>query len=348
MAAATAYRIVETDFEETAWDEFVESRNEASIYHLCKWRELIEQVFGHKSYYLHAISNDGMVVGVLPLVRLKSLLFGDYMVSMPFFNYGGVLAESRDIAAALMKRAGDIGVSLGVKHIEFRDTLQMGDEWPVRKDKVTMELLLPDSEETLWSDIGSKVRAQVKRPQREGVEVRSGGLELVDGFYKVFSENMRDLGTPVYSKAFFIEILKAFPDNSYIVLIHHNGGPVAAGFLLGFNGRLEIPWASSLRRYNRIGTNMALYWNVLRLAITNEYRIFDFGRSTVGCGTYRFKKQWGAKPRQLYWHYWLKNGEALPQLNPDNPKYKMAIDTWQHLPLGVANWLGPKIVKNLP
>ncbi len=345
---AAVCQIIQIDSDTNAWDEFVQTKNNASIYHLSVWKKLINQIFGHSSYYLQAMSDDGNVVGVLPLVRLKSMLFGDYIVSMPFFNYGGVLADSPEIESALMKRAGELAAELGVQHIEFRDTVARDSQWPVREDKVVMELALPDSEDALWSSIGSKVRAQVKRPQREGVEIRCGGLELVDDFYRVFSENMRDLGTPVYSKSLFTEILKEFPDNSYIVLVYHAGGPVAAGFLLGFNGRLEIPWASSLRKYNRIGVNMALYWNVLKLAIARDYKVFDFGRSTVGCGTYRFKKQWGAEPKQLYWHYWLKEGGAVPQLNPDNPKYKMAINAWQRLPLGVSTWLGPKIVKNLP
>ncbi|WP_116348508.1 GNAT family N-acetyltransferase [Alkalilimnicola ehrlichii] len=211
-----------------------------------------------------------------------------------------------------------------------------------------MELLLPDDPAPLWSDIGSKLRAQIKRPRREGVTVDAGGANLLAAFYSVFARNMRDLGTPVYPKRFFLRILELFPDQAFIVTVKHRGRPVAAAFLLGWQDRLEIPWASSIREYNRIGVNMLLYWEALCAAIERGYRCFDFGRSSVDSGTYRFKRQWGARPVPLYWYYWLPPGKSLPNLTPDNPKYQLAIRLWQRLPVAVTNLLGPSLVKNLP
>jgi serine/alanine adding enzyme len=126
------------------------------------------------------------------------------------------------------------------------------------------------------------------------------------------------------------------------------GHPAAAAFLLQGPQRMEIPWASSLRTYNRIGVNMLLYWEALKFSIARGCRVFDFGRSSIGSGTYRFKQQWGAQPRQLYWHYWLRTGNQPPALNPDNPRFRLAIRMWQRLPLAIANRLGPPIVRNLP
>lgn len=143
-------------------------------------------------------------------------------------------------------------------------------------------------------------------------------------------------------------ILENLPDSCFIVVVRHKGVPVSAAFLLGYRHCLEIPWASSLREANSIGVNMLLYWEVLKYAIESGYQQFDFGRSSVDGGTYRFKKQWGAKPRQLFWHYWLPDGGRMPQLTPNNPKYQLAIKAWQNLPLWAANWLGPKLIKNLP
>jgi FemAB-related protein (PEP-CTERM system-associated) len=331
------------------WDDFVGNHAQGSIYHRSVWREIIARLYGHQSMYLCAkAGRTGEVMGVLPLIRLRSALFGDYLVSMPYFNYGGALAETPEIAELLMLEAGARAKDLGATHIEFRDTVERSARWPVRKDKVVMELALPDSPEVLWKNIGSKLRAQIKRPQRETVSTVQGGVEVLDEFYAVFSRNMRDLGTPVYAKAFFAEILAAFPHSSYVVVVRHQGRPAAAGFLLGYQGRLEIPWASSLREFNALGINMLMYWEVLRLAIERGYAVFDFGRSTVDSGTYRFKKQWGAEARPLYWHYWLDAGRDMPRLNPGNPKYRMAIAMWQRLPLFVANKLGPLLVKNLP
>jgi hypothetical protein len=123
---------------------------------------------------------------------------------------------------------------------------------------------------------------------------------------------------------------------------------VAAAFLIGYGGRLEIPWASTIRDVNHLSINMLLYWEVLKYAIQHQYRIFDFGRSSRDSGTYFFKRQWGAHPQPLYWHYWLRGDRKLPALNPQNPKYALAINIWKHLPLFIANRLGPSVVKYLP
>jgi FemAB-related protein (PEP-CTERM system-associated) len=246
-----------------------------------------------------------------------------------------------------MERAGRLAGSIGSRHVEFRDTRRR-DGWPMRTDKVIMELALPGSTDELWARFDPKLRAQIRRANKEGVQIVRGRGELLPEFYAVFARNMRDLGTPVYAARFFAAILAAFPQAASIVLCRHRGRAVAGGFLLQHRERLEIPWAASVREYNRFGVNMALYWEALRTAIEASCRVFDFGRSTVDSGTYRFKKQWGASPRPLFWHYWLDAGVALPQLTPGNPKYRLAIAAWQRLPVFVANRLGPALVKHLP
>lgn len=337
-------------FNATAWDNFLDALPNATPYHRSEFRDLIQKVFGHPTYYLSALDAEGTVCGVLPLVRLRSRLFGDFMVSMPYFNYGGALATEPAVAEALMERAATLGDELGVSHVEFRDVVSRGDRWPVRTDKVVMELALPVDEEALWKQVGPKIRAQVRRPHKDGreISVERGGLELLPDFYRVFSINMRDLGTPVYGQGFFREILQRLDARARIILVKVSGQPAAAGFLLQGNERMEIPWASSLREFNGIGVNMLMYWEALRLSIERGCRVFDFGRSSVDSGTYRFKRQWGAEPRQLYWHYWLADGGELPALNPNNPKFRLAIRVWQKLPVAVANLLGPPIVRNLP
>ncbi len=340
-----------TEEKYSAWDSYANQHPETTPYHSSRWLQLISSLFKHPFYGFYK-TEQGAITGILPMVRIKSRLFGDYYVSMPYVNYGGVLADNASTKNELLQHACNFARQQGGTHIEFRHTFELentiGKPWPVRTDKVLMVLELPETEDILWKAIGPKVRAQIKRPQRENVSVKQGGKELVNDFYAVFARNMRDLGTPVYAKSLFGSIAETFTDNVHIVIVYHDDKPAAAGYTIGYNGRLEIPWASSLREYNKISVNMLLYWEILKYAISSGYKEFDFGRSTINAGTYRFKKQWGAKPQQLYWHYWLRDGGEPPQMNPHNPKYQLAIKMWQKMPLWLTKIIGPPIVKNLP
>jgi FemAB-related protein (PEP-CTERM system-associated) len=329
------------------WNQYIAKHPAASIYHRFEWKNLIQTTFGHQSYYLAARNMGNEIVGVLPMVRLKSWLFGDYIVSMPYFNYGGAIANSAAIEQQLMQEAGTLAKQETTHHVEFRDNIER-DGYPARTEKVCMILDLPEDTDSLWQQFTPKLRAQIKRPQRENPEIKTGSENLLNDFYYVFSRNMRDLGTPVYNKTFFKNILRCFPDESRIIIVSLNKRPVSAAFLIGHQKMLEIPWASTLRETNQLSMNMLLYWEVLKFAISEGYTQFDFGRSTRDAGTFRFKRQWGAEPTQLYWHYWLQENDQVPTLNPDNPKYALAIKLWKRLPLLVTTMLGPSIVKNLP
>jgi serine/alanine adding enzyme len=349
LATLTVEQLSPADLQTTAaWDRFALESPDGTIYHLTAWRTILTEVFGHQTYYLLARDGENHVQGILPLVRLRSRLFGDYIVSIPVVNYGGPCAINKEVEIALVEAATVLADGLSVRHLELRTSREHAFGLPVRTDKVSMRLALPTSPQELWSAIGNKVRAQVKRPQKIGAECYFGCDDLLPEFYAIFSRNMRDLGTPVYPYRLFEHIYRKFPKQARIAIVRLAGDPVAAGFILGHQDVMEIPWASSLRKYNRAGVNMLLYWKVLEHSLNQGYKFFDFGRSTVGSGTYRFKKQWGAEAHQLYWYYWMKDGIGLPGLTPNNPKYRLAIHTWQMLPLPLANWLGPKIVHGLP
>lgn len=330
-----------------AWDAYVASNPRASLYHTSAWRRMIKTSQGHRDISLAALDTQGALIGLLPLTEMQSRLFGHFAVSIPYFNYGGVLADTQAAVEALLEASAALGNRLGLKHVELRHAAPLST-WPERDNKVSMIRSLPDSAEALDAEVGSKIRAQIKRAEREGLSVRLGGSELLNDFYRVFAENMRDLGTPVYAKSFFRAVLTAQPDHSHLAVVYLNRRPVACAFLMGYREMLEIPWASTLRRVNTLGVNMYLYWQVLCFAIDQGYAYFDFGRSTEDAGTYRFKRQWGAKPLRHHWHYWLPEGEALPQLNPDNPKFRLMIAVWRRLPVWVTRWIGPPIVRNLP
>ncbi|MDK8464251.1 FemAB family XrtA/PEP-CTERM system-associated protein [Marinobacter sp. SS13-12] len=320
----------------------------ASIWHRPAVSTFIENTYGHSARYFCAFDENGSVVGVLPLVQLNSRLFGNFLVAMPYFNYGGLLANNRDIALDLIAQADRWREEVNATHLELRFCQDNALGLPQKTDKVTFWLPLPENTDELWDSFQPKVRAQIRRGQREMSEFTIGGPELLDEFYRVFSVNMRDLGTPVYGKVFFANLLKALEGQAWLVVARIDGQAVGCAFLTGYHGRMEIPWASTLRRYNHTSINMSMYWKILEFAVQRGLQVFDFGRCSRDAGTYRFKQQWGAQPLKLYWDYVLPDGEKLPALNPNNPKFRLLIAVWQRMPVVLTNLLGPHIVKGLP
>jgi len=123
---------------------------------------------------------------------------------------------------------------------------------------------------------------------------------------------------------------------------------VAASLVLWHGGTAEVPWASAIRTYNPLCPNVLLYWEMLKFSVGQRFASFDFGRSTPLEGTYQFKRQWGAEPRQLYWEYWLGQHASLPDRSPKNPTFSAAIAVWQRLPVSLTRAIGPLIVRNIP
>jgi serine/alanine adding enzyme len=339
---------LESTTADSTWDEYVIRHPRATGYHLMAWRQVIQKVFGHRTFYLRAEDDEGNIRGVLPLVFLSSALFGRFLVSLPFVNYGGLLTDGYSFQVALLDKAIELAKNLGADHIELRHEELPGLGWPKKQHKVSMRLDLPRDFETLWKKFPAKLRSQVRRAEKEQMTFRVGRDDVLQDFYGVFSKNMRDLGTPIYSRLFFEDILRSFPSNSCIGIVYLNGKPVAAGFLYGFRDVLEIPWAASDRLYNRLAPNMLLYASILNYACRQRFQVFDFGRSTPGTGTYRFKQQWGARAVQLNWHYWLPKSGSLPNLSPTNTKFRWAILAWRKMPLLVAQHLGPSISRCIP
>ena len=339
---------VRTYDEGIAWDRYVLNHSMATGYQLMGWRRVVERAFGHRTFYLMAQDEQQQVLGVLPLVFVSSRLFGRFLVSMPFVNYGGILTDSFDAQRPLLETASGLAIKLGAAHVELRHERLLYLDWTSKQHKVSMRLDLPREPETLWKRFPSKLRSQIRRARKEQLAVRIEGVEILDDFYRVFARNMRDLGTPVYPRRFFEAILEAFPKDARICAVYLGRQPVAAGFLYGFQTTLEIPWASSDRRYNHLSPNMLLYSSALEYACREGFEVFDFGRSTPGGGTYRFKEQWGAHPVPLYWYHWSRDGRPVAHVSPEDSKYSLAIKTWKKLPLPLARLIGPSIVRNIP
>jgi FemAB-related protein (PEP-CTERM system-associated) len=339
--------IVCTDATESEWDAFVNACAGSSGYHLWRWRRVFERAFGHRTVYL-AARDHGAIVGVLPTVIIRSWLFGRFMVSLPFVNYGGVLAVSDAAARALLDQAADVAADAGASHLELRHSARHFDDLPARCHKVAMTMPLAADEQTMWEALDRKVRNQIKKAQKSGLTAETGGRELVGAFYGVFAQNMRDLGTPVHPRRFFDTVFEQFPANARVFVVRHGAMPVAAAIGYEYRGSLEIPWASSRRSHRAMCPNNLLYWHAIRQSIEDGCRIFDFGRSTPGEGTFHFKQQWGAEPSPLYWEYQMLAGGPLPDQSPKNAKFKSAIAVWKRLPVPVATWLGPGIMRSIP
>ena len=347
QSAPAAVATIRDDAPREATDAYVAAHPRGSSYHRAAWLEVIAAAFGHETQYLTAEA-DGRVVGVLPLVFFRSRVFGRFAVSMPFVNYGGVLGDTPGYERALLERAIVEARTRGCTHLELRHCQQHFADLESKRHKVTMELGLTDTVESQWLALDRKVRNQVRKGEKSNLQPRNGGLDLLPAFYDVFSRNMRDLGTPVYGASFFAQVLTRFDRESRVFVVTHEGRPVAASIVHWHGATIEVPWASSLREFNPLCANVLLYWEMLRFAIERGFRTFDFGRSTPGENTYRFKSQWGAQPRELVWEYWLADGKALPELNPKNPKFAFAVRTWQRLPVAIATKFGPYVVRNIP
>ncbi len=329
------------------WDAFVAAHPDATAYHAWAWRDVFGPVFGHEPIYL-AARDAGHIVGVLPVVAFRSRLFGQFFCSLPFVNYGGVLATTTDAAAPLVAEATRLARERGASHVELRHIGRQLPDAPVKQHKVTMLLTLQETAEAQWTALDNKVRNMIRKAEKSELTSESGGVELLEAFYEVFSVNMRDLGTPVYPKRFFAAVLAACGPAARLHVVRHQGKAVAGSMTIAHANRVEVPWASALREARTMNPNMLLYWHMLRDVIARGGRVFDFGRSTPGEGTFLFKKQWKAEPVPLHWEYALITREAPPDQSPGSGKFAMAIELWKKLPVPVANTLGPFIIGNIP
>jgi FemAB-related protein (PEP-CTERM system-associated) len=333
---------------QSEWVEFVERVPSPCPYCDPKWLRVICKGLGHKGAVLLA-RRDRQIVGVLPLVYMRHWLFGSHLVSLPFVNSSGVCAVDSEAASALVDRAVALADELDVRHLQLRHERELSHPrlTDALRTKVHMRLNMPGSQEELWKVIGSKTRNLVRKGESQGISVQWGSRELLDEFYTIFSENMRDLGTPVFGRRLFAEILTLGESTAELCIARLGGAAVAGALLVHHKGTTEVPSASCLRRFNYTNANMVMYWNLLLKAQSKGQEHFDFGRSTIDSNTQRFKAQWGAKPSPAIWQYYVRRG-AIGDTRPDSSKFSAAIRTWSWLPVWLTRTIGPAIVKGIP
>jgi serine/alanine adding enzyme len=335
---------------EAEWQTYVESAPHVSLYHALEWRDVLLNAFGHRSWYLMATHN-GEPRGVLPLVEMKSSLFGHFFVSLPFLDYGGILADTPESEAMLATAAADLAAKRGAHHIELRQSFATAIPaeagWTLRQHKAALVIPLNDYADAHWSGLNSRLRGKVRKAEKSGATFSVGRFEQLSEFYRVFSLNMRDLGTPVYSRAFFQNVFRFVKDAS-ILLVRRQGRPVAGAIALRRGELVELPWICSDYSQSSFYVNEYLYWNAIQWACRSGVRELNLGRCSTDGGVFRFKMQWNPEVRPLFWYYWAASGVGLPELSPNNPKYALAIRCWKKMPLVLANRVGPWIVRNIP
>jgi FemAB-related protein (PEP-CTERM system-associated) len=327
------------------WDGFVFGCPQATFFHRIGWREIFEDVFGHRTHYLLAERGD-RVVGVLPLVQLKSWLFGHSLVSLPFAVYGGVASIDGEATSALHRMAVDLGRGLGVKHLELRNVQSAEPEWPRQDLYVTFrKALLPDVEANMLA-IPRKQRAMVRKGIQR--ELRSDIDAGTDRFFELYADNQHRHGTPAHSPRYFQALKRVFGDDCEVLNVFGPQGEAVSG-VLSFYFRDEVLpyYAGDLTAARDLAANDFKYWELMRRACERRLGVFDYGRSKRGTGSFDFKKNWGFEPAPLHYEYQLFKCDSVPQNNPSNPKYQRAIETWRKLPRGVVNLIGPLLSRHL-
>ncbi len=339
---------VESDEDIRLWGEYVSSHPDATLYHDYVWREFMESVYGVECRYLIHLEGN-RTTGVLPISLVPGFFGRRKAAALPYQMYGGLLAENDTAIRALLGRAREILKDFGVPYLEMRHLKPIDNhDLVTHTHKLTMILELPEDPEALWKSLSAKVRNQVRKAEKSGIQSRLDGENALEDFYRIMLINMRDLGSPIHSFEFFRQAVLSAGTDARIWRVHLGGECLAAGISMGFRDRIELPWASSLREYNSLCPNNLLYWSVIKNACETGKRIFDFGRCTRDSGTHRFKKQWGGREIPLHYQYLLADPAGRPPSASPSKAMVLASNVWRRLPLRVTKILGPKLVKTIP
>jgi len=327
------------------WDEFVMACPQASFFHRAGWQRILRDVYRHDTHYLYTES-EGRVTGVLPLAHVRSLLFGNSLTGLPFAVYGGVAASTPEAAQALEDAAQALARRLGVPHLELRNVQRRHEDWPVQDLYVTFRKEILPEEEANMLAIPRKQRAMVRKGIKNGLtaEIDPG----VERFFALYADNVHRHGTPAMPKRYFQALRDEFGDDCEVLtVLAPDGKPLSTVMSFYFRDEVLPYYAGDDEAARDLAGNDFKYWELMRRACARGLKVFDYGRSKQGTGSYSFKKNWGFEPQTLHYEYCLYKRDSIPQNNPNNAKFKLLIETWRRMPIGLANWLGPFIVRSL-
>ena len=331
--------------DEAEWDAFVLAHPDGTVCHRAAWTRILGDSFGYACHSMIARVGD-TVAGILPLTEIKSLLFGHRLVSSAFCVYGGPLAANETVLAALTSAAQALAERLGVEHLEYRSTRLLQPEWAHKSDLyVTFKKPLPKDPDSVLESCPPKRRNKVRKGLKSGVIIEI--CDKLDRHYAVYAESVRNLGTPVFPKRYFANILAGFEGDAEIITVNHHDRPLAVALQLYFRDEATPYYTGRCEAGQSVNAFDVLTYACMRRAAERGVRIFDFGRSKRGTGAFEFKEQWGFTPTPLPYEFWLRGGNELPDTNPLNPKYRLFIAAWRKLPLPLANILGPHVVRGL-
>ena len=331
--------------DRAAWNAYVQKHPASTIFHLTAWKEVIEDSFAHTSFYLVAEDN-GIMAGILPLFEIKSFLFGHYLVSNPFAELGGVLADTGDIEDILIQKAIETAEQRNCQYLELRNRTE-------RPGLLTKSLYFNFRREISWDNdenlkaIPRKSRAMVRKGIKSGLTSEIGD-HLFSEFYAILALNFHRLGTPMFSRHYLANLLAKKELKTMLLVVRTPEQKTGAGVMCFFFKNQVVPYyAGSDFTLRSLGPNDFMYWELMRYGADQGYRLFDFGRSKQGTGSFSFKKHWGFKPEPLAYQYHLVSADNIPNLSPANPKYRKKIEIWQKMPHRLTTFLGPFISRNL-
>lgn len=328
--------------DEKRWDEFVLNSPKSTLHHLIGWKNIIKKSYGHQDLYL-VTKEGGEMVGVLPTFLLKNFIFGKKIISLPFCSYGGIIARNKTVQDSLSNYLKSFVRENKYDFFELRSFTPSSD-LVTDLSQFTFVLDLTMDENLIWQKIDKKVRNQIRKAGKFGLELKFGN-QYLNNFYKLYQKNMRRLGTPVHSFSFFENVIKEFPNQTQIFLAELGNKPIVSLFLFYFKDKVSNLWAASDYRYSQMNPNDYLYWEVIKKVAKEKFKYFDFGRSEKDSGTFNFKKQWGGEIKQLYYQYYSSDGEKIIF---DKKKYGKISKVWSKIPLIIANKVGPKLRKFIP
>ena len=332
------------DSDAQAWDAYVTSAPDGSFFHRYGWRQVLERAAGHKTHFLIAESG-GRVTGVLPLAHVRSRLFSNALIAMPFCVYGGVVAADDASRDALEAAACERAKQLGVDYLEMRNRTPVRDDWPRKDLYVTFRKEMDPDPDANMKAVPRKQRAMIRKGIKAGLESEADSGTA--RFYDCYSQSVRNLGTPVMGRRYFDTLMNVFGDDCRILTVTKDGEAVASVMNFYFRDEVLPYYGGGTHAARRLYANDFMYWEVMRQSVEAGLRVFDYGRSKIGTGSYRFKKHWGFEPEALAYEYFLVKAPAMPNLSPTNPKYKLFIDTWKRLPVGLTRVIGPFLARSL-
>ncbi len=332
------------DSDDSLWDDYVNQHPDATFFHLFGWKKALEMSVKHKNYYLYALDGKA-IVGVLPLGHIKSLLFGNTLVSTPFAVYGGILSDNDEIKALLRQAACDLAEELKVDHLELRNLKRENPDWPTKELYVYFKKELADNDDDNLKAIPRKQRAMVRKGIKAELSVEVN--QDVNPFFQAYSESVRNLGTPVFPKKLFQSLITVFSDKLDILTITKDDTLVASVMNFYFRDTVLPYYGGGTSSARFLKGNDFMYWSLMQHSVQKGIKQFDYGRSKEGTGSYSFKKNWGFVPQPLYYEYYLVKAKEISEINPLNPKYQLFIKLWRKLPLKLSQFLGPIFSRDL-